>query len=142
MIRLSGRNIRVELYPGEPKLWVREGPEVRADLERRMSKVQRVARARVRVRTGTLLSTIRKNGGVTARGVYVDVIAGGKGVRYVGVEEFGSAPHRITVRNRGRRTRRSLRFTVGGQVVFRRSVQHPGTTGTFFLTRSLIFAAT
>lgn len=137
MIRLSGRNVQVNLYPGEPKLWVREGPEVRADLERRMSKVQRVARARVRVRTGTLLSTIRKNGGVTARGVYVDVVAGGRGVRYVGVEEFGSAPHRITARRR-----KALRFTVGGQVVFRRSVQHPGTTGTFFLTRSLIFAAT
>ena len=126
----------VALYPGEPTKWALTDQGVGRDLDRRMTKVQMVAGARVRVRTGTLLSTIRKNPGLSARGQYVDVLAGGRGATYVGVEEFGSVPHRITARRR-----KALRFVQGGRVQFRRSVWHPGTTGTFFLTRSLIFAA-
>ena len=132
----AGRTHWVFLYPGEPKKWALTESGIGRELDRRMTKVQMVARARVRVRTGTLLSTIRKNPGRSASGQFVDVKAGGRGARYVGVEEFGSVPHRITARRR-----KALRFMIGGRTVFRRSVRHPGTTGTFFLTRSLIFAA-
>jgi hypothetical protein len=135
VIQLRGP-FNVRLYPGEPDNWVRTEPGTYRELDRRMSKVQLVARARVRVRTGTLLSTIRKERGVSAKGPWVQVAAGGRGARYVGVEEFGSRPHVIAARRR-----KSLRFMIGDHVVFRRKVYHPGTTGTFFLTRSLIFAA-
>lgn len=49
--------------------------------------------------------------------------------RYAAAVHDGSRPHRITVRARGRRTRRTLRFTIGGTVIYRRTVWHPGTTG-------------
>lgn len=128
---------RVRLYPGQPALFAREEQSIGRDLDRRMTKVANVARVRVRKRTGTLLTTIRKNPGSTARGQYVDVIAGSRTARYAGVEDQGSGPHVIRARRR-----RYLRFVVDGQVFFRKSVNHPGTTGSFFLTRSLIFAAT
>lgn len=130
------RSHQVFLYSGQPTGWALSEQGISRDLDRRMTKVQMVARARVRVRTGTLLSTIRKNPGVSARGQYVDVVAGGRQAQYVGVEEFGSVPHVIRARRR-----KALRFIQGGRVQFRRAVRHPGTTGTFFLTRSLIFAA-
>lgn len=136
MAGLAFKTQRVVLYPGEPARWALVEPGIGHELDRRMTRVQMGARARVRVRTGTLLSTIRKNPGRDARGQYVDVLAGGRGARYVGVEEFGSAPHRIRARRR-----KALRFVQGGRVRFRRSVRHPGTTGSFFLTRSLILAA-
>lgn len=136
MAIVRARTHWVMLLPGEPGKWALTEPGIGRELDRRMTKVQMVARARVRVRTGTLLSTIRKSPGRNSRGQFVDVKAGGRGARYVGVEEFGSAPHRITARRR-----KALRFVQHGRVQFRRSVRHPGTTGTFFLTRSLIFAA-
>lgn len=126
----------IKLYVNEPKTFVRTEPSIRADMDRRMTVVQRQARRKVRVRTGTLLSTIRKNGGVDGRGLYVDVIAGGRGARYAAIENFGSKPHRIAARRR-----KALRFMQGGRVQFRRAVWHPGTKGSFFLTDSLIFAA-
>lgn len=130
------RSHSVQLYPGEPKRWALAEPAIGRELDRRMTRVQLAARSRVRVRTGTLLSTVRKNPGRDASGQFEDVKAGGPGARYVGVEEFGSMPHRIAARRR-----KMLRFMVGGRTVFRRSVRHPGTTGSFFLTRSLIYAA-
>jgi hypothetical protein len=133
---VRARTHYVVLYPGEPRKWALVDQGVGRELDRRMTRAQYAARARVRVRTGTLLSTTRKNPGRSARGQFVDLKAGGRGATYVGVEEFGSMPHRITARRR-----KALRFVQGGRVQFRRSVRHPGTTGTFFLTRSLIFAA-
>jgi hypothetical protein len=137
VIRFDSRKITVTLYPGEPYLFTTDpnGPVVR-DLERRMTRVQWEARRRVRVRTGTLLSTIRKNVGFRKTFAYVDVLAGQNRLRYTMVEHDGSAAHRITARRR-----KSLRFVVAGRVMFRRSVWHPGTTGTQFLTRSLPYAA-
>lgn len=49
--------------------------------------------------------------------------------QYAAAVHDGTRPHRITVRARGRRTRRTLRFVVGGTVIYRRTVWHPGTTG-------------
>lgn len=128
---------RVRLYPGEPKLFVNDpnGPVVK-DLLRRMTRVKFESRKLVRVRTGRLLSSIDTRVGVTARGVHVDVVAGGKGINYAGYEHDGTAPHIIRARRK-----KALRFMLNGQVVFRKQVQHPGTTGTLFLTMALPYAA-
>lgn len=132
------RGTNVTLYPGEPRLYIVEpgGPVVR-DLERRMTRAQLAAKRTVRKRTGKLAGTIRKNTGYRKRSPYVDVIAGAPRMKYTGFEEFGTEPHIITVR---RKKVKALRFIAGGQVIFRRSVRHPGTKGSHFLTFSL-FAA-
>ena len=110
------------------------GPVIH-DLDRRMTRSQMHARKTVRVRSGLLLSTIRKQPGFAKTYVYVDLIAGKRGMRYTGVEEEGSAPHEIRPRRR-----KALRFTVNGAVVFRSRVWHPGTKGSRFLSSSLAAA--
>lgn len=137
VVRMSPTT-RVTLYPGEPKLFVNDptGPVIR-DLFRRMTRVKFESRKLVRVRTGRLFSTIDTRIGATkARGVHVDVVAGGKGIKYTGYEHDGTAPHEIRARRK-----KFLRFVMNGQVVFRRRVWHPGTTGTLFLTMALPYAA-
>lgn len=132
------RGTNVTLYPGEPTAFIVEvnGPVVR-DLERRMTRAQLAAKRTVRKRTGKLAGTIRKNTGYRKRSPYVDVIAGAPRMKYTGFEEFGTEPHIITVR---RKRKKALRFEVGGTVMFRRSVRHPGTKGSHFLEFAL-FAA-
>lgn len=136
VVRVTGP-YRVELYPGEPKLFVNDptGPVLK-DLVRRMTRVKFEARKLVRVRTGRLFSTIDTRIGATRAGPYVAVVAGGKGITYAGYEHDGTAPHEIRARRK-----KALRFMVGGQVVFRKKVNHPGTTGTLFLTMALPYAA-
>lgn len=127
----------VTFYPGEPKAFAITDRDIGHDLSRRMSNVQMGSRFRVRVRTGALLSTIRKQPGRNSRFQYVDVVAGSaRQVRYTMFEHDGTQAHRIRARRR-----KMLRFVSNGQVLFRREVRHPGTTGTFFLTRSLPLAA-
>lgn len=123
----------VTLYPGEPKLFMNDpdGPVIK-NLDLRMTRVQALSRRLVRVRTGKLLSTIRKNRGFTSRGPYVDVLAGGGGVNYTMYEHDGTRPHIIRARKA-----KMLRFTVGGKVTFRKQVFHPGTKGSHFLTKAL-----
>lgn len=115
---------------------------VMQDLDRRMSNVQLVAKALVGKRTGRLYATIRKQR--NSKRLYVDVVAGLAGqTRYLGWHMYGTEPHRITAKMRGRgRKRRAgyLRFTVGGRVVFRRSVMHPGNRPNDFLVHALTFA--
>lgn len=135
MIKFSPTS--VTFYPGEPRVFARTDMDIGADLTRRMGNVQTGARFRVRVRTGTLLSSTRKQPGQDARSQYVDVVAGSRTqAPYVMYEHDGTAAHIIRARRR-----KMLRFVQHGQVLFRRQVRHPGTTGTFFLTRSLPLAA-
>lgn len=49
--------------------------------------------------------------------------------------ELGTKPHRIEAKKRS-----TLRFVQGGQIRFRRSVQHPGTKATHFLWRATEYA--
>lgn len=128
---------RVKLYPGEPKQFVNDphGP-VLPDLLRRMTRVKFESRKLVRVRTGLLFSTIDTRVGGNAKGIYVMVVAGGKGIRYTGYEHDGTQPHVIRARRK-----KALRFMINGQVIFRTKVNHPGTTGTLFLTMALPYAA-
>lgn len=112
----------------------KNGP-IMADIDRRASRVQTVMRAYVRVRTGLLLSTIRKRRSY-ARGS-VTVVVGSKTVDYGIYENYGTRPHRIAARNK-----QYLRYvTKEGQIVFRKSVNHPGTRGSYFIDRAMIYAA-
>lgn len=126
----------VTFLPGEPKAFALTDTDILRDLERRASNIQMGARFRVRVRTGKLLSTIRKNNGKNSRGQYVDILAGGSGANYVMFEHDGTRPHEIAARRR-----KTLRFVYNGQVVFAKRVYHPGTQGSHFLERSLPLGA-
>ena len=58
------------------------------------------------------------------REVMADMKAGGAGstAPYAAAVEFGSAPHIIKAINA-----KALRFSVGGQTIFRKKVNHPGS---------------
>ena len=109
------------------------GP-VGRDLDDMTRRVQARARTLVGVRSGLILSTIRREPlrqGST--GPYRDVTAGRRGLtRYLMQHHDGTKPHTIRPRRR-----RALRFVSGGHVVYATRVRHPGTRGTKFLTRAL-----
>jgi hypothetical protein len=110
----------------------RAGP-VGRELDRMQDLVLPQSRHLVRVRTGSLLASIRPESGVNSLGPYRDVIAGVPGLTtYLGYEHDGTEPHVIYPSRR-----KVLRFIQNGQVRFARKVNHPGTTGSFFLTRAL-----
>ncbi len=133
MITVDPRRVTVKLYPGEPYLWVTDPDgDVARDLERRLNNMRRAARGYVRVRTGSLMSTIRTRIRFARKHLAGELLAGGGRVRYALIEEEGSVPHEITPSRR-----KALRFVVAGGVVFRQRVWHPGTTGSRFLTRAL-----
>lgn len=91
------------------------------------------ARTLVGVRTGLLLSTIRRESGHGPFGPYRDITAGRRGLtNYLGYHHDGTESHIITARRR-----KTLRFIWHGQVVYAKRVHHPGTKGTHFLTRAL-----
>lgn len=136
-LKLKLDKVNVTLYPGEPYLWLNSYDSgLPQELDRRMFRVQVGAEQRVRVRTGTLLATIRRNSSTVRKLPAVEVVAGRARMRYTMFEHDGTTPHIIVARRK-----KSLRFMMNGQVVFRRRVRHPGTRGTFFLTRSLPLAA-
>lgn len=128
---------RVTFDPGEPTAFVVDpsGPVIR-DLDRRMTRAQVYARSKVGVASGLLLSTIRKQPGFRKSFVFVDLVAGLAGkTPYMGAHHEGSPPHEIRPRRR-----KTLRFVIGGQVVFRSRVMHPGTKANPFLTDALPLA--
>lgn len=112
----------------------KNGP-IMANIDQRATRVQTVMRAYVRVRTGYLLSTIRKQRSYVKGSV--TVVAGSKKIDYTAYENYGTRPHDITPR-----TKQYLRFVTGdGQIVFAKRVHHPGTEGSFFIDRAMIYAA-
>lgn len=132
----------ITLLPGEPQAFANDPHEgVMYDLRYRGFLIAGLAKARVQVASGFTLTTIRD---AVSRNVrrypHVDVIAGRAGARRRGggprtvpvILDKGSPPHVIRARRR-----KALRFVVNGKVIFRRSVMHPGTRGSGFLTRSL-----
>lgn len=132
----------VTLLPGEPQGFANDPHEgVMYDLRYRLFLISGLAKARVQVASGFTLTTIDDRVSRNVRRYpYGDVIAGKAGARRKGggprtvpeILDRGSRPHVIRARRR-----KALRFTVNGTVVFRRSVMHPGTRGSGFLTRSL-----
>lgn len=131
----------VTLLPGEPQGFANDPHEgVMYDLRYRLFLIGGMAKGRVQVDTGFTLTTIRE---VLNRNVkrypYGDIIAGKPGARAAKrratvpvILDQGSKPHVIRAKHR-----KSLRFVVNGKVFFRRSVMHPGTRGSGFLTKSL-----
>ena len=112
----------------------KNGP-IMADIDRRATRVQTVMRAYVRVRTGYLLSTIRKQRSYVKGSV--TVVAGSKKIDYTAYENYGTRAHTIVPRNK-----QYLRFVgSNGVVVFAKQVHHPGTQGSFFIDRAMIYAA-
>lgn len=112
----------------------KNGP-IMQDIDRRATRVQTVMRAYVPVRTGYLLSTIRKQRSYIKGSV--TVIAGSKKIDYTAYVNYGTRPHTIAARNK-----QYLRFvTSSGQIVFAKRVQHPGTKPTYFIDRAMIYAA-
>jgi hypothetical protein len=132
---------QVALLPGEPQAFANDPREgVMYDLRYRLFLIAGFAKARVQVDSGFTLTTIHD---VVNRNVRRypsgDVIAGKAGARGEGrrptvpvILDRGSKAHVIRARRR-----KALRFVVNGKVVFRRSVMHPGTRGSGFLTKSL-----
>lgn len=133
---------QVRLLPGEPMAFANDPHEgVMYDLRYRLFLIAGLAKARVQVDLGFTLTTIHDQVNRNVRRYpYGDVIAGKAGARRPGggprtvpeILDKGSRPHVIRARRR-----KALRFVVNGKVVFRRSVLHPGTRGSGFLTRSL-----
>lgn len=127
-------HIRIDAEAVQKWAHNRNGPIMR-DIDRRATRVQTVMRAYVRVRSGLLLSTIRKRRSYV-RGS-VTVVAGSKKIDYTWFENYGTRPHIIRPKNK-----KYLRFVASdGRIVFTKLVHHPGTTGSFFITRAMIYAA-
>lgn len=112
---------------------------IEPDIDRRATNVQAAIVRGVPKRTARLASTVRKNPGRTATGPHVDVITGRKGMTdYLGYILDGTPPHLIAaIQNRPNAT---LRFVIGGQVVFAKVVRHPGTRPNNFILRALPIA--
>lgn len=124
-VRVTGRDIaRIEREIVEP------------DLDRRANNVQAHMIRGVPKRTSRLASTIRKNPGRTALGPYRDVVVGRSGLTdYLGFILDGTPPHLIAARQN--RPNATLRFMVGGQIVYTKLVRHPGTRANNFMLRAL-----
>lgn len=146
-MRITIRDVDIHIDKALYETWERDpvGPVMR-DLNRRGFLIQTRALILVGRKTGRLASSIRKNQGYDKRSAFIDIIAGQKGRRgtqYLGFHHYGTAPHVIKPRRQYARSRKRprraamLRFTVGGQVIFRRQVMHPGTRGTYFLEFAL-----
>lgn len=115
------------------------GP-IRRDLDRRATNVQRYQQRKAPRKTGTLVSTIRKNPGQIGIRPYVEVVTGKAGVTdYLGYILYGTHAHEI--RALPNRPNASLRFISGGSVTFARAVWHPGTKANPFVQESLAEAA-
>lgn len=111
-----------------------DGPVMR-DLMRRADRVQLGARVIVRKRTRALEKSIVKRPRPYApRGPEVAI---GSSLYYALWEHEGTPPHVIRPNRM-----KVLRFPGrGGAIVFARTVKHPGTNGSHFLTRALVLAA-
>jgi hypothetical protein len=109
-----------------------DGP-VGIDLDGRSWRVLQRARVLVGKRSRRLLGTGRRSRGRTTFGPYHDVTFGRPGLTpYLGYHMDGTGAHVIRPRRR-----KALRFVSGGQIVFARKVQHPGTKANRFLVRAL-----
>lgn len=117
------RSLRRKLSKLERVFVDQELPKAMGDIA---LHIEREAKKRAPVDTGNLSASIAS---------VVEKIAGGyqaivgTNVEYAAAVEFGTGPHTITGT--------PLRFTVGGEVVFATSVDHPGTPPQPFLGPAL-----
>lgn len=120
---------------GEAPRIVRE--ELSAGMDRALAihaeEVVREIEARTQRRTGRLVGSVavrRRGGGLLLEG---SVVVTAPHARWV---NDGTRPHRIAAKRQGG----TLRFTVGGKVLYRREAHHPGTKATHFWEAGLAAA--
>lgn len=113
-----------------------EGP-IGRNMDRRIRTLEYRGRTTAGKDTGALVESISSTRERDVKGNLESKVGTNpkKGGRrgYSLINHEGSIAHRITPRRPGG----TLRFVVAGKVVFARSVWHPGTRGTHFLTRWL-----
>lgn len=103
------------------------GGVVDRSLRRRVERVQRAAQ---RLAPGTMGDGIRARIEYRATGPHGVITSTHPATIYV---VYGTRPHQIRPRRQGG----VLRFTVGGVVVYARSVSHPGTRPNRFMIEAL-----
>lgn len=126
--------IVVPVNPGFDATFKSRDGVVGRDLSRRATRVQLAAKAQAGVRTGMLKRDITKNWINGKRGDLA--IKVGSTRSYALLHHEGTRPHVIRAKNA-----KALRFTNSrGDVVFARSVQHPGTRANRYLKDNLHLA--
>jgi len=104
------------------------------DLNQRALRVQEAARAQVGVRTGELQRSIKRTW--TRRNGKTLSVSVGSNARHAAVHHEGSEPHVIRARYA-----KALRYEGnGGEIVFAKAVNHPGTDPNRYLTDNLRLA--
>lgn len=117
-----------EIVRNDPKMWLY--------MYRVGSRVEKLAKVHVHVRSGLLQRSIRTEVKRTRRMPTAKV---GSSKRYARVHHDGASPHDISAKN-GEflifSTGRS-RASRGGKPVYKRKVHHKGHAGTHYLTKAL-----
>jgi hypothetical protein len=122
--------INVPEQPGWDEVFVSRSGIVGRDLSNRATRVQLAAKAQAGVRTGMLKRDITKSW--IGRGLSIRL---GSSRKYALMHHEGTRPHVIRPKHA-----KALRFVKDGQVVFAKSVQHPGTRPNHYLTDNLPLA--
>lgn len=106
------------------------------DLDRRALRIEQAAKAQVGVQTGNLQRSIKRTW-TRSNGQKLSVSVGSN-QRHAALHHEGTRPHVIRARNSS-----SLRYEAdSGEVVFAKSVVHPGTRPNRYLTDNLRLAVT
>ncbi len=126
--------IRVPVQPGYDVTFKSHTGPVGRDVDRRASRVLQAARGDVGVRTGQLRGNLHKEWFTRPNGDVGQRV--GSNVPYAHLHHDGTRPHVIAARRA-----KALRYVnASGQVVFARSVQHPGTQPNPYLAGNLPLA--
>jgi hypothetical protein len=126
--------VDVPSEPGFSEVFRSRDGIVGRDLSARATRVQLAAKSQAGVRTGLLRRDITKNWTTTSGADLAIRI--GSSRRYALVHHDGSSPHVIRPRSA-----KALRWVnADGDVVFARSVQHPGTRANRYLSDNLPLA--
>jgi hypothetical protein len=109
-----------------------DGPVGRL-LDEKSRAVLQEAQRTVPVKSGKLLTSLRREYGVGSRGPYWQIHVGVPGLtNYLQYVLFGAAPHIIRPRRR-----KALRFIGRSGVTFATVVHHPGQRGNNFMVKAL-----
>lgn len=126
--------IIVPKQPGYDQVFKSRDGIVGRDLSRRATRVQLGAKRQVGVQTGLLKRSIHKSWFTGRRndlGIRI-----GSDVRHSYIHHEGTRPHVIRPRNA-----KALRWVAAnGDIIFARSVRHPGTRANRYLSDSLPLA--
>jgi hypothetical protein len=128
-------NIVVPVQPGWSQTFTARDSLVGRDLDRRAERVQDAARRQAGLLYNRLKPSMTREWFVSGRPDMLSIRVGSN-VKHALVHHEGAKPHVITARNNG-----VLRYVnKRGQVVFARSVMHPGHRANRYLTDNLPLA--